>query len=347
MTLLDHPTHRIPSDSHPTGSGIAGNSAVPVVGDPADVHFRAMGSDGHIIVTSDIPGLPERARRRVDELERRWSRFDPDSEISELNRRSGDWVTVSADTVTLIRRSIEAHHLSGGSFDPTIAGDLIRAGYDRSFERLSEWPTEPLSGRHIGGSSTWSTGCAHIEIVGTRVRLPRDTGFDPGGIGKGLAADLVVADLVDAGADGVCVNLGGDLRVTGRTPAGGAWTVAVETPEESAFPITRVGLASGAVATSSTVRRRWVADGETRHHLIDPFTGRPSTTDLIAATVVAATAWEAEVLATAVLLRGTERAFAILEGTGAVALTVDRDRRIDTSPGFDEFVSRPVPEVCP
>ena len=59
-----------------------------------------------------------------------------------------------------------------------------------------------------------------------------------------------------AGADGACVNLGGDLRVTGRDPADDAWTVAVEHPVAAA-PLAHVGLRDGAVATSTTLRRRW------------------------------------------------------------------------------------------
>ena len=66
------------------------------------------------------------------------------------------------------------------------------------------------------------------------MRLPAGSGFDPGGIGKGLAADIVSAELLAAGARGACVNLGGDLRVTGEAPGGGTWTVAVEHPGSAA-----------------------------------------------------------------------------------------------------------------
>src|SRR5204862_328066 len=82
-------------------------------------------------------------------------------------------------------------------------------------------------------------------VDGREVRLPAGTGFDPGGIGKGLAADMVVAETMAAGAAGVCVNLGGDLRVTGLDPTDAAWTVAVEYPL-AARPLAYVGLRDGA-----------------------------------------------------------------------------------------------------
>ena len=172
-----------------------------------------------------------------------------------------------------------------------------------------------------------------IEVAADAVRLPAGLGFDPGGIGKGLAADLVSDELVRAGADGVCVNLGGDLRVRGSAPDGRAWTVSVDHPGQRT-PIALVGLADGAVATSTTLRRRWVVDGVARHHLIDPRTGAPSSSDLALVAVVAGSAWMAEVLAKGVLLRGGPHPFDLVDGTGAHALVIDRDGRVSASAGL-------------
>ena len=66
-------------------------------------------------------------------------------------------------------------------------------------------------------------------IVGT-VTLGADVEIDPGGIGKGLAADLVVELLLDEAARGALVNVGGDLRVEGTAPTGAGWVVAVTDP---------------------------------------------------------------------------------------------------------------------
>src|SRR6516164_9404681 len=187
-----------------------------------ELEFRAMGSDAHVIVVGGTPELAALARRRIDELEQRWSRFIESSEVNELTRRAGKWIRVSPETVLLVRRAVEAWRLTGGSFDPTVLGDVIRAGYDRSFDDLPEHGAD--------GVSALMAGCSDIEIEDDAVRLPVGTGFDPGGIGKGLAADLVVDDITTAGAAGVCINLGGDLRVRGEAPTSGAWTVAVDHP---------------------------------------------------------------------------------------------------------------------
>lgn len=293
--------------------------------------FRAMGSDIHLIVVGDA-ALLDVAVARIEQLESRWSRFRPDSEVSMLNRRAGHLVPVSADTVLLVERAIEAWRLTGGSFDPTVLGAVLRAGYDRSFDELAA-----AGGQTAPGASDLFIGCTDITVVPDAVQLPMGTGFDPGGIGKGLTADLVATELIGAGAIGACVNMGGDLRVIGRShEEGGGWTVALDHPW-LAEPMALVGLGGGAVATSTTLRRTWTVAGERRHHLIDPMTGEPSATDLDLVAVIAGEAWRAEVMAKAVLLRGAARAFDIVDPAECNALTVDHDGVVQFTEGLPAF----------
>ena len=297
--------------------------------DVREARFRAMGSDAHFIVVSADADLLVAAVARIDELEQRWSRFIATSEISELNRRAGEAVDVSPDTLLLVQRAVDAFRLTGGGFDPTVLGAVIRAGYDRSFDEL-EPTVRP-------GTSALGRGCTDIVVSDSTVTLPAGVGFDAGGIGKGLAADIVVAEVVAAGADGVCINLGGDLRVSGRAPDGADWTVAIE-HQLAAEPIVLVALRDGAVATSTTLRRRWKIDGRERHHLIDPWTGEPSESDLTLVSVVAGEAWTAEVLAKAELLRGSTRVFDLVGGTGAEAIAVTVSGNLLATDGFRKFV---------
>jgi thiamine biosynthesis lipoprotein len=301
----------------------------------AEAVFRAMGSDAHLVVVGGRPGAVVRARARIIQLEQRWSRFVPSSEVSQLNDRAGEPLAVSADTVLLVQRATEAWRFSGGAFDPTVLGPLVRAGYDRSFEQLAG-PGAETHGE-VDRRALLGLGAADIEIDGARVRLPAGTGFDPGGIGKGLAADLVVAELLAEGAEGACVNLGGDVRVAGDPPDGDAWTVSVDHPRRDR-PLAHLGLRDGAVATSTTLRRRWTVDGADRHHLIDPRSGLPSDTDVELATVVAAEAWIAEALTKAVLLRRSEVAFDVIDGTAAEALAVDGQGRMRSTPGLAAYL---------
>ena len=113
------------------------------------------------------------------------------------------------------------------------------------------------------------------------------------------------------------MNAGGDVAAAGR-----AWPVGVETPDGT---IT-LELDGGGVATSGRDRRRWLQDGEERHHLIDPAPALPAESDLRTVSVVAPTAAEAEVLAKALFLAGSaEHAAAEADELGVPAVLVTRD----------------------
>jgi FAD:protein FMN transferase len=292
-----------------------------------------MGADVHVLVVGGPPALPDVARELVEALEARWSRFRPDSEVSRVNERAGRPVRVSPETLTLVRRAIDGAATTAGRYDPTVLGAVLRAGYDRSFELLDADPPPGRSPLRLG----WRR--IAVDAARSTVTLPAGVGFDPGGIGKGLAADLLVGELLARGAAGACANLGGDLRVDGDAPGGGPWVVDVGHPLRRE-PAATVGLRRGAVATSSRVRRAWGPRGD-RHHLIDPATGRPARSGVAAATVVAAEGWQAEVLAKAAFLAGLPAGLRLLESTGTDGLLVDDQGSPHPSAGFGRFTRRP------
>lgn len=290
-----------------------------------------MGSTGHLLVTGGAD-LVDSARALLDELEVLWSRFRPDSELCRLNSASGSWVPLSPPTVALVSSAVRAWEVTGGLFDPTVLPTLEAAGYDRTFDELAAdlpdtaWPAP-------------APGCSGVEIRDDAVRLPAGVRLDLGGIGKGYAADLVVQWLRAAGAEGACVNLGGDVRVWGKPPGAGAWTVAVEDETRPGTDTAWLSLTEGAVATSTRLRRRWRRQGEERHHLIDPATGSPSAGGAMTVTVVAGEAHWAEVLAKSALIAGGDAGVALLEKHGVAGLLVTDDGTAHSAGPWERFVS--------
>jgi FAD:protein FMN transferase len=295
----------------------------------AELGFRAMGSDAHVVVNGDASLLAV-ARDRVDALEGAWSRFCPDSEISRLNAHRGEPVTVSPETYALVERSVRAWRETDGRFDPTVLGDLIRLGYDRTFEAIG------VDARGGLTTLTRNTGAIELDPAARTVTLPDDAAFDPGGLGKGLAADLVAGELLALGADGACVNLGGDLRAEGVPPDGDAWVVDVERPA-SADVVLRLALAGGGVATSSTARRTWTVEGEARHHLVDPRDGRSIDTTAAAITALSRDATSAEIATKHALLAGPGFEIAALVELGCDGLVQRDDGSVETTPGLERF----------
>jgi thiamine biosynthesis lipoprotein len=168
------------------------------------------------------------------------------------------------------------------------------------------------------------------------VTAPAGVSIDLGGIGKGLAADVVASELLAAGADGVCVNLGGDLRVVGTPPHSDAWYVAIEDPGNRSAEVGHVALAEGAVATSNADGRTWRAGTTLVRHVLDPATGR-SVAPIGAVTVVAGECWWAEVLATAATVAGEPQMRHLVPALGGEFLHVDSSGRVTTSPGFAAY----------
>jgi thiamine biosynthesis lipoprotein len=165
--------------------------------------------------------------------------------------------------------------------------------------------------------------------------------IDPGGIGKGLAADIVAGELLDRGALSVCVSVGGDVRAAHRPDGAHAWRIGLADPSDSRRLFGVASLASGAVVTSSTLTRRWPLGDEVVHHVIDPRTGAPMRSDLVAATVVAGEAWWAEVLAKWVLAAGETAGIELLERRGATGLLVRSDGTAVMLGGMTSFLSEP------
>ncbi len=297
-----------------------------------------MSCQASIIVVGDgaDPLLEQAARHgisRLHELETLWSRFRPDSEISELNRAGGRPLIVSAETVRLVSAMVEGWWLTAGRFDPTMLRPLVEAGYEASRTNSGQ---QTMVGNDIDlrGRPDEIT----LDTDRSVVALPVGTSLDPGGIGKGLAADIVIDELLAAGARGALVEVGGDLAVGGLSPTGTSWLIAVrEGPLDDASR-TVLRLTSGGVATSTTRRRTWFSNSDKRHHhLIDPATMRPSTTGARTCSVVAGSAAMAEAFTKVAFATDPSSALEEFNGRGLGAQIMTDTGQAHTSHAWSRF----------
>jgi thiamine biosynthesis lipoprotein len=300
-----------------------------------------MASELQLVAVTDT-GIPEpawliEAADLLDHLEARWSRFLPDSDVSRLNLAGGQPVTVDPSTITLLATMIDAWRLTDRRFDPTTLPALTAAGYRASIDDPRRVTLLPDGGFNIDGLGRNDArldpptldDVAMDRATGT-IRLPIGLTVDAGGIGKGLAADLAVAGVIRAGADGAMASIGGDIAMSGRPPDGG-WSIHLEHPLRGPELVGTIAVDGGGVATSSTTSRRWQLDGGEYHHVIDPWTGAPSTTDLASVTVVARSGWLAEAHATAAILAGSDHVVDHLDRHGVSGVAVTADGRVLTT----------------
>jgi FAD:protein FMN transferase len=302
--------------------------------------FRAMGCEAQLVVVGGGVELLETARRRIDHLERKWSRFLRTSDITRINLAGGMPIEVDSSTIALLQAMRLGTVATAGSFDPTLLAPLVGLGYQASWD-------DPTRVTSLSGRPSMHTPMSSIEIdVDARVvHAPAGTSLDAGGIGKGLAADLVATALLDAGAAGALVNLGGDVRVVGSAPQEGGWLVGVVDPVDRSNDVQQLAVADGGVATSGTGRRRWTGpSGRSVHHLLDPASGDPigdlAPTEVVQATVVAGTAAWAEVWTKAVLVDGPATALPRLDTLGLPARVVFADGGARTNEAWQAFAAQ-------
>lgn len=285
--------------------------------------------------------------RELDAIDLACSRFRDDSELARVNRGAGRPVVVGELLVEAIELALRAARLSDGAVDPTVGRALELAGYDRDWGLLTQRERSSSDGlgdaapsvaraglgtivvRHLAG---WRA--VQVDRARSRVRVPCGVRLDLGATAKGWAADRAALAAARAGGCGALVGIGGDIATAGTPPPRG-WRVHVTDDHRSptSAPGQSVSIGSGGLATSSTTVRRWRHGDRMAHHIIDPRTGEPADTPWCTVSVAAASCAEANVAATAALVKG-RAALEWLSGHGLPARLVDSDRRVSHVGGW-------------
>lgn len=268
----------------------------------------------------------DRAASRTADRVRAWARlltrFDSTSDLMLLNDDPRDVVPVGPTLGRVLAWGLEAGRLTGGIVDVGLLD-----------ERLAAESGSPAAGparlERRAGRPAWS-----IVDAGGRPVVVRPPGlrFDLDGVAKGWLADRALALL--GRYPGALVDADGDLAI--RVGPGDRWQIGIADPTRAGMDLAVVELRTSAdipamfgLATSGVSVHRWQANGRAGHHLIDPRTGLPAETDVVQATVLAATAREAEVLAKTAVILGSVAGLDFLDRSGvagAVVLTAHGER---------------------
>ncbi len=315
-----------PPESSDRGATLGTLAAMSLV----ERQFRAMGSMIRLLIapSADRSVLPPGAMAVVAQtwlvrFEHTLSRFMEDSELSQLNRDPREQVPATPLMREAVHAALWAAERSGGLVDPTLAREVVDAGYATSraglrpaplSDALAEAPPRRPAGPRA--DSAWRS----FQVLDDSGSLRRPPGvmLDAGGIGKGLAADMLARRL--APYQRFAIDCGGDVRLGGTDAANWPMEIEVRHPL-SGDAAAMIQLGEGGVATSGIDSRVWKRpDGSFAHHLIDPATGAPAWTGLVGATALAPTAVEAETLAKAALLSGPDGARGYLAEHGGLVV---------------------------
>lgn len=262
--------------------------------------FQAMGTNCAIhlyaglgiIVANIAAEIVEEVRR----IESRYSRYCPNSWLSEINRfaANGRPLILDAESVALLDFAFACYRISGGLFD--ISSGILRQVWNLEFPGLPKEDELESRLRFVGMDKLiWNRPQLDFQLPGLEL--------DFGGIGKEYAVDRAYAICAERGIKHVLIDLGGDLRVIGAPPDQAAWTIKIRHPQLPEQAIALVDIKDEALATSGNYERFIEVDGERYSHILNPFTGWP-VRGISSVSVIASDCLLAGALATIACLKG-------------------------------------------
>ncbi len=266
--------------------------------------------------------IAQAAFRRVTELERVMSDYDPDSELSRLcAQRAVQPVQISDDLLDILLKARRFSELTDGAFDVTIGPQVQlwrRARRQRALPNSDELATATAAVGFRNLTLLLPAKSVMMEVPGMRLDL--------GGIAKGYAADQALAVLRRCGIRQAMVAAGGDLALGDAPPGRTGWNIGISSIDAAGKQLTRVVLLENCgVSTSGDTEQFVVINGVRFSHIVNPATGL-GLTGRIGVTILAPDATTSDALATGVSVMGVTRGLALVEelpGIAALIVTVD------------------------
>ena len=268
------------------------------------------------------------AFKEMERIEKVFSKFNKNSEVSNINRLAGlEKVAASEEVFKLTEKSVYYSRISDGAFDITVAPLMEIWGFVRRHKSIPDKETieNALEG----------VGYKNIELDPKKLSvkfLNKKTKIDFGGIAKGYAVDRAKDVLVSRGIKNGLVNLGGNIFALGSAPGNKAWKIGVEDPRNKGKLLRSFELTNRAMSTSGNYERCFEIGGKRYSHIINPLTGEPCQ-GIISVTVAADSAEQADGLSTAIFVMGEEKGLNLAKSIkGIKVLILKEDGKIISYP---------------
>ena len=284
------------------------------------VKFQATTPDGKTLTLADVRAGIEKV---LSEVNRQMSTYDPASELSKFNAYDGsDWFPVSSDLETVVRASIGYCEASNGAFDITV-GPLVNLwGFGPEAKEAQE-PDRALIKEAMS-----HVGCSLVSARQSPPAIKKKDAaiyIDLSAVAKGFGVDRVALYLETLGVNDYLVEIGGEIRASGRNHMGELWRVGI-TAADGTNKIGKItSISDASMATSGDYRNYYEVDGKRYSHTIDPRSGRPVTHTLAAVTVIDGSSMRADAMATALMVLGVEEGMELAQRSKLAVLFFVKD----------------------
>ena len=274
---------------------------------------------------------------RMEEINMIATTWDSEGEAFKLNQ-TGYSDSVSEELLELIKLSLDYSELTDGSFDITVQPLLDLYEYDPDTDKQF-WELDGATQQIAIDEALKLVGPDQIIIEDNTVRF-KEAGvkITLGGIAKGYVVDEALEVLKDMGIKYALVDAGGDIGTLGSKPDNELWGIALVNPDDTSEYLADFKIKDKAIATSGNYERYFDPEAKIGY-IMDPKTGY-SVTGPISVTIIAENTTQADALATAVFVMGTEDGLRLIESLDDVEVfIVDADRIIHQSSGLSEYLS--------
>jgi thiamine biosynthesis lipoprotein len=291
-----------------------------------------------VIDEVDAVGLTEKIEERLVEVNELMSTYLPNSEISRINQLPvGELLPVSPENLRMLKVARLLYQQSEGKFDITL-GPLVRLWGFGPDPIKTVVPESADIAAALG-----MLGLESIEIIDGRLRKTQPVELDFSAIAKGYGVDELARLVSESGAQNYLVEIGGELRASGRNQNGALWRIGIEKPDAGIrSALTAIPLNNLAMATSGDYRNYFEADGVRYSHTIDPTTGYPITHNVVSVTVLAETTTLADGYATAIDVMGVEAGMALANRQNLPIFVILRNGSeftTQSSVAFDKYMA--------
>jgi FAD:protein FMN transferase len=236
------------------------------------IEFKAMGTPCDIQLfaanEAEAKQASDAAIADVNRLEALYSRYKPDSFLSEINRIAavGGDIKVDDETACLLDYAVACYEQSDGLFD--ITSGILRRAWKFDQGKLPEQPLIESLLEKVGWHKvSWNRPELTFSIPGMEI--------DFGGVVKEYAVDRAASLCYGLGIRHGVINLGGDINVIGPRDDGSPWRVGIRHPRSKEALLDTLSLYKGALASSGDYERCIIVDGMRYGHVLNPKTGWP------------------------------------------------------------------------
>lgn len=289
-----------------------------------EINNEIMSTDVYLFASSEkfskkeIQNDLEQGIKMFKSFEKRFSRFIENNELFAFNNSEN--LTISDYLFEMLILCKKYYKETNGFFNPTIINTLINSGYSKSVQILND--------------KVFSMDEIRVDEKNKQISKPIDLSIDLGGIGKSFIVKKV-SEFLSSKYDNYCVNAGGDMYLSGIDTLNNYpyWAIRIENLETPTLIVNNMG-----ICTSGVNRKKWILNGQSKNHLIDPFKNESVQNEIITATVVSGDVVKADVYAKCLVLMGLKNAQDFSQNKDIASVIITKDGGIFISSKAKKYV---------